>query len=63
MEFRHEIQKKPLPQSQKSTKIVLFAILILIAISGYLLFNKILYDSSVYSYNPQVNGKKYILFR
>ena len=57
MEFKQESKKKPTITTPKSSKIVLVAILILTAISGFLLFNKVLYDRSVYSYNPKAYSK------
>jgi hypothetical protein len=58
MEIRETKKKTILPPSQKANKIVVFAILILLAFAGMLLFNKVLYDRSMYSYNPIFNENK-----
>ncbi len=58
MEIKTDIKKKNVLQNtQKPNQLVIFAILLLIAISGMLLFNKILYDGSIYTYNAKENGK------
>lgn len=58
MEIRTDLKKKNVLQNtQRPHQLIIFAILLLIAISGMLLFNKILYDDSIYTYNAKENGK------
>ena len=62
MEFISEKKKKKIPPISKTSKTVLFSLLILIIVSVFLLFNKAQREASIYSFNSDVNSILLFLF-